>query len=46
MTKATILFSVFPEDKEEEALDFAKRKRSEFKEYLTAHSSVGRAVAS
>lgn len=31
---ATIFITVFPVEKEEEALDFVKRKRSEFKHYL------------
>lgn len=40
MTKVTILFSVFPEDKAEDALDFAKRKRTEFKTYLKSHTRM------
>jgi ribosome-binding factor A len=39
-TKATILLSVFPEDKQEEALDFAKRKRTEFKEFIKNHAKM------
>lgn len=31
---ANILFTVLPEDKEESALDFTKRMRSEFREYV------------
>lgn len=31
---ATVFFTVFPEDKEESALSFAKRKRTEFREYF------------
>lgn len=39
---ATIFFTVFPEDKEKPALDFAKRKRSEFKEYIKNESRLPR----
>jgi ribosome-binding factor A len=42
MTKATILMSVLPEDKQEEALEFARRKRHNFKEYIKEHSRIGR----
>jgi ribosome-binding factor A len=42
MTKATILFSVLPEDKQDEALEFARRKRAEFKEYARTHGRIGR----
>ncbi len=31
---AEILFTVFPAEKENDALDFAKRKRGEFREFL------------
>jgi len=31
---ANILFTVLPEDKQDAALDFTKRKRSEFREYV------------
>ncbi len=41
LTKATILLSVFPEDKQDNALDFAKRKRTEFKEYVRKHARIG-----
>jgi ribosome-binding factor A len=37
LTKTTIYISVFPEDKQDAALDFAKRKRAEFKEYMKSH---------
>ena len=39
---ANILFTVLPEDKEEVALEFAKRMRSEFKQYIKAHTKLGR----
>ncbi|MCC2630480.1 MAG: Ribosome-binding factor [Candidatus Paceibacter sp.] len=42
VTKATILLSVLPEDKEEEAIEFARRKRGEFKEYVKKNSRIGR----
>ena len=32
--KATIFFTVLPEDKEKGALDFTKRKRAEFREFF------------
>lgn len=34
LKRATIFFTVFPESKEHDALDFAKRKRGEFRDYL------------
>src|SRR4051812_12989277 len=40
LSKATILLSVFPDDKQAVALDFAKRKRTEFKEYLKEHAKM------
>lgn len=42
LTKATILISVLPESKQQEALDFARRKRAEFKEYVKSHAKIGR----
>jgi len=39
---ATILFTVFPEEFEKTALEFAKRKRSEFKEFVKENSKLGR----
>lgn len=39
---ATILFTVFPTDFEKTALEFAKRKRSEFKEFIIEKSKLGR----
>jgi len=39
---ANILFTVLPEDKEEAALEFAKRMRSEFKQYIKSHTKLGR----
>ena len=39
--RATILFTVFPEEFEKTALEFAKRKRSEFKEFVRENSSLG-----
>jgi ribosome-binding factor A len=34
LKRATIFITVLPEDKEHDALDFAKRKRGELREYL------------
>ncbi len=39
---ANILFTVLPEDKEDIALDFTKRMRSEFREYVRTHTKLGR----
>lgn len=39
---ATILFTVFPVEFEKTALEFAKRKRSEFKEFVKENSKLGR----
>lgn len=39
---ATIFFTVFPADFEKTAVEFAKRKRSEFKEFVKEHSKLGR----
>jgi ribosome-binding factor A len=41
-TKATILFSVLPQDKQEEALKFILRKKRDFKEYVKTHGRIGR----
>ncbi|MEI6494959.1 MAG: ribosome-binding factor A [bacterium] len=35
--EATFLISVYPTDKEDAAIDFAKRNRSELREYLMTH---------
>ena len=39
---AKILFSVFPENKEDAVLDFTKRKRSEFRQYVKDNSRLMR----
>ena len=39
---ATILFTVFPDSFEKTALEFAKRKRGEFKEFIKENSRLGR----
>lgn len=41
-TKVTIMITVFPETKEVAALDFVRRQRREFKEYLKSHSRLQR----
>ncbi len=38
---ATIFFTVFPEEYQKTALEFAKRKRSEFKAYVKENSKIG-----
>ena len=40
--RATIFFTVFPDKLEKTALEFAKRKRSEFKEFVKENSKLGR----
>lgn len=37
---ATIFFTVLPEDKEKGALDFVKRKRTEFREYFKSRARM------
>ena len=39
---ATILFTVLPEEKQEAVLEFAKRMRSEFLQYVKSHTKIGR----
>ncbi len=39
---ATIFFTVFPESFEKTALEFAKRKRGEFKEFIKENSKLGK----
>ena len=38
---ANILFTVFPEDKEETVLDFLRRMRSGFREYIKEKTRLG-----
>lgn len=40
--RANILITVFPEDKEESALEFTRRKRSEFRGYIKEHARIQR----
>lgn len=40
LTTATILFTVLPESKEHEALEFMKRNATEFRDYLKEHSKM------
>lgn len=39
---ATIYFTTLPEDREKDALNFAKRNRKEFKEFIKKNSLIGR----
>jgi len=39
---ATVLFTVLPVEKENAALEFSKRMRSEFKQYVKEHTKIGR----
>ncbi|HEY9583438.1 MAG TPA: ribosome-binding factor A [Candidatus Paceibacterota bacterium] len=38
--RATIFFTVLPEEKEKAALDFVKRKRTEFREFFKKNSRL------
>jgi len=40
--KVIVFFTVFPNDKEHGVLDFAKRKRSDFREFLKQESKLFR----
>jgi ribosome-binding factor A len=40
--EATIFFTVLPENMQKGALDFLKRKRSEFRDYVKEKSRIGR----
>tara|TARA_B100000745_G_scaffold152730_1_gene99958 strand:+ start:6595 stop:6915 length:321 start_codon:yes stop_codon:yes gene_type:complete len=42
LSKATIYFTVMPETYQEEALNFTKRKRTEFRTYVKEHTSLRR----
>ena len=39
---ATVYFTVFPDEQEEQALHFARRKRADFKTYLKSHLHLKR----
>ena len=39
---ATVLFTVLPVEKESAALEFSKRMRSEFKQYVKENTKIGR----
>ena len=39
---ATVYFTVFPDDQEEQVLHFARRKRADFKAYLKSHLELKR----
>ncbi|MFH0755566.1 MAG: ribosome-binding factor A [bacterium] len=39
---ANVLFTVLPENKEDAVLEFAKRIRTEFRQYIKKHSKLGR----
>ncbi len=40
--RATIFFTVFPEEKEKSALDFTKRKRTDFQNHMREETRLGR----
>ena len=40
--EATVLFTVLPEDKQEAALEFARRQLSEFRDYIDEKVKTGR----
>ncbi len=39
-SRATVFFTVLPEDKEKGALDFVKRKRAEFRDYFKSKARM------
>lgn len=39
--RATVFFTALPQEKEPAALEFAKRHRSDFRQYVTAKKSFG-----
>jgi ribosome-binding factor A len=39
---AIVFFTVFPDDQQEQALHFARRKRADFKSYLKSHLKLRR----
>ena len=39
---ATVFFTVFPDDQQEQVLHFARRKRADFKAYLKSHLRLRR----
>ena len=41
LKQATIFVTIFPDDKEEEALNFVKRQRSELRDYIKTKSKLG-----
>jgi len=41
LKRATILISVLPDDKQAEALNFAKRQRGDIREYLKEKTRIG-----
>ena len=42
LKRVTILFTVIPEEREKEALEFAKRREIDFKNYAKKHGRLGR----
>lgn len=40
LKRATLFMTVFPEEKEHDALEFVKRKRSELREFLKKNMSI------
>ncbi len=42
LTKATVLMTVLPENRQDEAVEFAQRNRQDFKEYLKKHTRLQR----
>ena len=40
LKRATIYFTTFPESEQERALEFAKRKRTELRDFIGAHAKL------
>ena len=41
-SKATVYFTVFPDDQQEQVLHFTRRRRADFKAYLKSHLQLRR----
>lgn len=43
--KAAVFFTVLPENKEDEVVQFTKRKRSDFRDYVDKKARIGRMLS-
>ena len=42
LSRATVYFTVLPDEQQEQALDFAKRKRADFRTFVKKHTQMRR----